>query len=370
MNRIVFSLGWTLVLVLAVQAAAAVPEQALGGLWIRSAESKPIMAAKWIWHAQAEGPVYNQTIIARKSFQLDKPQNARMLITADSFYRLYVNGQWVADGPCRCWPEHYQYDVLDVSNYVRDGNNQLEIVARHYGVGDFHKVPQRPGLWRNWIWPRPTGSRVRSVPTHRGRLPRRTAWVAATPKVSIQMEPFELYDCAIGRRPEVQQAQVLCEANGGPWKDLHPRDVALMTRQPVAFQAFGGAKIVKLRGARLLPSGGPAHAPRRDRGQPHRGAPCGMATILETPQGCTLHVELEGMRLAVDGRLAGKQEIRLPAGKHLVLAYVSTVLGHDKEKSVRFLDPADSGWSIRWMPVRRTPGLFYRWTSSISPPRT
>ena len=69
-----------------------------------------------------------------------------MRITADSFYRLSVNGQWVADGPCRCWPEHFQYDVLDVSNYLRDGNNQLEIVARYYGVGDFHKVPKRPGL--------------------------------------------------------------------------------------------------------------------------------------------------------------------------------------------------------------------------------
>ena len=104
------------------------------------------LSARWIWRDQPDTPVYNQTIIARKSFRLDKPRQAAMRITADSLYRLYVNGQWVTDGPCRAWPEHFQYDVLDVSHYLRDGENQIEVVARYYGVGDFHKVPQRPGL--------------------------------------------------------------------------------------------------------------------------------------------------------------------------------------------------------------------------------
>ena len=338
MNRVEFSLGWrlALVLVLAVQAVVAAAETAGRPA---SAVSMPTLTAQWIWHAQPEGPVYNQTVIARKSFRLDKPGEARMRITADSFYRLYVNGQWVADGPCRCWPEHYQYDVLDVSNYLRDGDNQLEIVARHYGVGDFHKVPQRPGLLAQLDVASADG-KSRSLGTDASwEVAEARGWVAATPKVSIQMEPFELYDARLADDRKFSKAQVLCEANDGPWKDLHPRDVALMTRQPVAFQAFGGAEIVKCQGLDFcLPAVRLMH-PGVIEANLTVGAPCGMATILETPEGCTLHVELEGMRLAVDGRLAGKEEIRLPAGKHLVLAYVSTILGHDKEKSVRFLDP-------------------------------
>ena len=118
---------------------------AFGILATAAAADTPPITAKWIWHAQSDGPVYNQTVIARKSLPLHKPRQGTMRITADSFYRLSVNGQWVADGPCRCWPEHFQYDVLDVSNYLRDGDNQLEVVARYYGVGDFHKVPKRRG---------------------------------------------------------------------------------------------------------------------------------------------------------------------------------------------------------------------------------
>ena len=59
------------------------------------------LSAKWIWREQPDYNVYNQTIVARKSFSLslDQAQRAVLRITADSFYRLYVNDQWVNDGP-------------------------------------------------------------------------------------------------------------------------------------------------------------------------------------------------------------------------------------------------------------------------------
>ena len=103
-------------------------------------------SAKWIWRNQADCQAYNQTVIARKQFQLDKPASGRLRITADSYYRLYVNGTWVNDGPSRCWPEHFQYDELDVSSYLRDGANEIRVIARYYGVGDFHRVPKQAGL--------------------------------------------------------------------------------------------------------------------------------------------------------------------------------------------------------------------------------
>jgi hypothetical protein len=64
-----------------------------------------------------------------------------------------------------------------------------------------------------------------------------------------------------------------------------------------------------------------------------------MATTLETEKGCVLHVQLEGMRLAIDGRPVEAGDKKLAPGKHLLLAFVATLIGHDKEKAVRFLDP-------------------------------
>ena len=54
-----------------------------------------------------------------------------------------INGQWVNDGPCRSWPDHFQYDVLDVGSCLNPGQNEILVLARYYGVGDFHRIPQQ-----------------------------------------------------------------------------------------------------------------------------------------------------------------------------------------------------------------------------------
>ena len=50
--------------------------------------------AKWIWKQQTERLLYNQTILAKKSIELDKFDNAIIRITADSYYRLFINDKW------------------------------------------------------------------------------------------------------------------------------------------------------------------------------------------------------------------------------------------------------------------------------------
>ena len=104
------------------------------------------LKAKWIWQDGQDCKAYNQMIVARKTFLLDQPRTAVLRITADTFYRLMINGRWVNDGPARSWPEHFQYDVLDVTSYLHAGENEISIIARYYGVGDFHHVPKQAGL--------------------------------------------------------------------------------------------------------------------------------------------------------------------------------------------------------------------------------
>ena len=89
-----------------------------------------MLAANWIWRKQGSYRPRNQTVIARRRFSLKSVALASIKITADCRYRLLINGEWVNDGPARSWPEHYQYDEIDVTSYLTRGPNLIEVVGR------------------------------------------------------------------------------------------------------------------------------------------------------------------------------------------------------------------------------------------------
>jgi hypothetical protein len=111
-----------------------------------AAIAEPPLQAKWIWRRGRGCACLQSSVIAQKEFRLTQPEQATLRITADSFYRLFINDQWVNDGPARSWPEHFQYDVIDATPYLRDGPNEIRVIARYFGVGDFHRVPKQAGL--------------------------------------------------------------------------------------------------------------------------------------------------------------------------------------------------------------------------------
>ena len=81
---------------------------------IAAETQQPELTAKWIWMPD-EGtgyfPAYkgyNQMVQLTKQVRIQDFTEANVMISADSWYRLAINDTWVADGPCRAWPEHYQ----------------------------------------------------------------------------------------------------------------------------------------------------------------------------------------------------------------------------------------------------------------------
>jgi alpha-L-rhamnosidase len=117
---------------------------------------------RWIWAAEPErsvsrgrgfgGPppeTWNRFCYLRRSFELaEKPisggvdhESAIMArMTADSRFVLYVNGTEVARGPARSVPERLSYIEVDLSPYLRSGENVVGALVRFYG---------RPNPW--WI---------------------------------------------------------------------------------------------------------------------------------------------------------------------------------------------------------------------------
>jgi len=80
----------------------------------------------------------------RKSFQLQQlPQATQLYITADDYYKLYVNGQFVGQGPAQANYYHYFYNTYDITPYLQQGENVIAVhvyyhglISRSYNSGD------------------------------------------------------------------------------------------------------------------------------------------------------------------------------------------------------------------------------------------
>lgn len=268
-----------------------------------------MLEAKWIWTRQGDSHRYNQTIVARKVFSVPQtghavPQRAVLRITADSAYRCFINDAWVNDGPCRAWPEHYQYDEIDVTGYLHSGDNEIRIIAKYWGTGTFHQVPRQAGLLVQLDLTAGDGNVTTVATDESWEAADCPAWRVNTPKVSIQMEAQEDYDARLEEPLAFAPAAVLCAADEGPWQDLHPRDVLLLTKKPFSFRAMLGANVVSRRGDLhfCLPAARLAH-PDLIEANRNTLMAGGMATVLSVNAATTVSFATRGH--AGDRRRAG-----------------------------------------------------------------
>ena len=77
----------------------------------------------------------NRHILFRKKFfcdSLDFP--ATVYISADDYYKLYINGQFVAQGPTPSYHFNYNYNEIDVSKYLKKGENLIAVHTLYQGL--------------------------------------------------------------------------------------------------------------------------------------------------------------------------------------------------------------------------------------------
>lgn len=101
--------------------------------------------AKWIWDDSAPG-LHKQAVFFRRRFFMDEPSALSVHISADSRYRLYVNGVFAAIGPEKGDRFRTYYDIVPIGSYLRAGENVLCVEVIHYpndytGAVDFHSGP-------------------------------------------------------------------------------------------------------------------------------------------------------------------------------------------------------------------------------------
>ena len=74
----------------------------------------------------------NKHIIFRKKARLGDFKKATLRITADDYYKLYINGNFVTEGPAPSYPESYFYNEIDVTEYLRSGEENIFAVHTYY----------------------------------------------------------------------------------------------------------------------------------------------------------------------------------------------------------------------------------------------
>lgn len=89
----------------------------------------------WIWTTEwtYEDDFNPKFVYFRKEIMLpDTPNSGRIDISADSRYKLYVNGEFVQEGPSKGDKEIWYYDEADLLSYLKTGKNVIAIEVLRY----------------------------------------------------------------------------------------------------------------------------------------------------------------------------------------------------------------------------------------------
>ncbi len=110
------------------------------GKWI-SDEEFYALPARNVFHKQLEPLALpcdehrNRHILFRKKFHLDKTAaSAKIYISADDYYKLYINGRFVAQGPAPAYHTAYNYNTLDVTEFLLEGENLIAVHTLYQGL--------------------------------------------------------------------------------------------------------------------------------------------------------------------------------------------------------------------------------------------
>lgn len=325
--------------------------------------------ASWIWNKRDNYACYNDTIEARKEVTLPAIKAATLRITADTSYRLLINGEWVADGPSRSWPEHYQYDVIPVAGFLKEGENTIHIIAKFYGIGTFHQIPVQAGLLAQLDVTASDGSNFSVGTDESWQVRDAVAWIQNTPKQSVQMGPFEIYDA---RQPakEFVPATVLCKALEGPWKNFESRDCPFLSRivqSPAAVHAVTVVEKLPVKSF-IFPTTNWLYGDIVYSNN-HVAVTGAYATVFEVDTACEVLMNPDANQVYLDGKNANGKAFHVEPGRHLLYFVLSEPWGHWRhdseliihcEEAFRLSHPLGDDANGSWCFIYPDPKVKYR----------
>jgi len=91
----------------------------------------------------------NRHVIFKNKLELKKLAKTVIKISADDYYKLYVNGHFVTMGPASAYPWAYYYNEVDISEYIVDGVNTIAVHTYYQGYINHAWISAdlRAGFW-------------------------------------------------------------------------------------------------------------------------------------------------------------------------------------------------------------------------------
>jgi hypothetical protein len=148
-----------------------------------------------VWHDDS-GEGRNRWTMFRRGFTLAAmPTAATLHLFADSFYTLWVNGNYVDFGPVRFDPRHPCHDSREITTWLRPGTNAIAVLVHHFGCKTYKSVSARGGMIA-WGKIRDAGSREIDLATGSGewKACRSMAFDPDSPKMSFALPPQVIFD--------------------------------------------------------------------------------------------------------------------------------------------------------------------------------
>jgi len=209
-----------------------------------------VWKAKWIsldWKQDAY-PLHIP-IAYKKEFSICKvSENAKLNIAAYRNYALWLNGKIVSYGPSRSFPDSMYYDTIDISGYLKQGDNHIAVVVFPSYSASGYSVYSRTGLL---------------VQTNIG-ICTDASWKVASASwyglseyvLSLPAGYQEHYDSRkapadwkIKTQSDWQNAFVLGGVGTPPWKTLSPREIPLLAEKEIegklVWQGKGSSEIIE-----------------------------------------------------------------------------------------------------------------------------
>jgi len=207
-----------------------------------SQEPKYFINSKWIWCKGETAPI-NYFQYFRKKVEITTPiKEANLSITADSRYILYLNGEYIGQGPARSFPDFQNYDIYNITDKLKQGNNIISVLVHHYGVKTYQYYPGRGGLLCELELINPQDKVINIGTDSTWKTKQCISYDRYAPRINVHMGFEEHYDATkeIENWKEIdfddslwENAIVIGPPNMKPWTTLIRRDIPFLTTTPV-----------------------------------------------------------------------------------------------------------------------------------------
>jgi hypothetical protein len=209
--------------------------------------------AKWI-SIEGQESSQNFWFCARKTFYItDEIREAKLHVTADSRYVVWVNGQRLGQGPIRSWHFAYHYDTYDLSDLLYLGENTIAVLVTHYGVGTFQYLPAPTGLLAQAEITKVDGDveyvgtddswKVMEHPSYDRRMPRIACQQGWAEYFDASVEPIGWQDICFDDS-NWEDAVEIGEVGCKPWTNLVPRPIPFLTEEPMYPVSVASSRLV------------------------------------------------------------------------------------------------------------------------------